>query len=122
MKLHPDKCFFMNFTLKKSRDVVHDYSIGPILLKRIYVMKDLGVYFKPNLNFNYHISKITSKSMQMLGFIKRVTRDFKDVKTLHTLYNSLVKSRLEFYSFIWSHQSQCIFKWAWVDGPKIDFS
>ena len=102
MKLHPDKCFFMNFTLKKSRDVVHDYSIGPILLKRIYVMKDLGVYFKPNLNFNYHISKITSKSMQMLGFIKRVTRDFKDVKTLHALYNSLVRSRLEFCSQIWN--------------------
>jgi len=102
MKLHPDKCFFMNFTMKKSRDIVSSYSIGNSVLERVFNMKDLGVHFTPNLNFNYHISKITSKSMQMLGFMKRVTKDFKEIKTLHVLYNSLVRSRLEFCSQIWN--------------------
>ena len=38
----------------------------------------------------------------MLGFMKRVTRDFSNPKTLHTLYNSLVRSQLEFCFQIWN--------------------
>ena len=102
MKLHPDKCYFMNFSLKRTHDVTSNYYIGDIPQKRVFEMKDLGVYFTPNLNFNLHISKITSKSLQMLGFIKRITRDFTDIKTLHVLYNSLVRSRLEYCSQIWN--------------------
>ena len=55
--------------------------LGVINLKRISEMKDLGVYFTPKLNFSTHIKKITSKSLQMLGFIKRVTHDFTDPNT-----------------------------------------
>ena len=105
MKLHQDKCFYMNFSLKRSNDISSNYFIGENALKRIFEMKDLGVYFTPNLNFNLHISKITSKSLQMFGFMKRVTRDFTDVKTLHVLYNSLVRSRLEYCSQIWNPSS-----------------
>ena len=102
MHLHPDKCYFMNFSLKKSRDIVNTYSFNDLVLKRVYEMKDLGVYFTPNLNFSTHINKVTSKAMQMLGFLKRVTRDFTNVKTLNTLYNSLVRSRLEYCSQVWN--------------------
>ena len=102
MKLHPDKCFYMNFSLKRTHDVTNTYIIGANTLQRIFEMKDLGIYFTPNLNFNLHISKITSKSLQMLGFMKRVSHDFTDVKTLHILYNSLVRSRLEYCSQIWN--------------------
>ena len=102
MKLHPDKCFYMNLSLKRTHDVTNTYIIGDNTLQRIFEMKDLGIYFTPNLNFNLHISKITSKSLQMLGFMKRVSHDFTDVKTLHILYNSLVRSRLEYCSQIWN--------------------
>ena len=102
MKLHPDKLYYMNFSLKRANDITHVYNIGEVILKRVFEMKDLGIYFTPNLNFNLHISKIVSKSLQMLGFMKRVTRDFTNPKTLHTLYNSLVRSRLEYCSQIWN--------------------
>ena len=105
MKLHPEKCFFMNFSLKRSNDIVNEYSIGDTNLSHVFEMKDLGVYFTPNLNFNLHIKKITSKSLQMLGFIKRVTRHFTDPKTFHVLYNALVRCRLEFCSQIWNPSS-----------------
>ena len=102
MKLHPDKCVFMNFSLKRSNDIVKNYYMENKNLKRVFEMKDLGIYFTPNLNFNLHISKVVSKSFQMLGFVKRVTKDFTDMNTLRTLYNSLIRSRLEYCSQVWN--------------------
>ena len=55
-------------------------------------MKDLGVYFSPNMNFSVHINNICRKSFQMIGFIKRVTHDFTNERTLFTLYNSYIRS------------------------------
>ena len=80
MELNIDKCFFMNFTLKRANDITYEYFIGDTVLSRTYEMKDLGLYFTPNLNFNVHITKITRKSFQMLVFLKRVTRDFTNIK------------------------------------------
>ena len=38
----------------------------------------------------------------MLGFIKRVTHKFTDSRTLNSLYNALVRSRLDYCSQVWS--------------------
>ena len=38
----------------------------------------------------------------MLEFIKRVTHDFTNLKALNVLYNSLVRSRLEFCAQVWN--------------------
>ena len=83
MHLHPDKCFFMNFSLKKSCDIVNMYTLNNRVLNRTFEMKDLSVYFTPDLNFSTHINRITSKAMQMLGFMKRVTHDFTNIKALN---------------------------------------
>ena len=56
MNLNTDKCYFMNFTLIGSNNFVHDYSIGSTVLSP-FEMKDLVVYFTPNLNFTVHIKK-----------------------------------------------------------------
>ena len=96
----------MNFSMKRNNDIVYDYSIGESLLNRVYEIKDLGVYFTPNLNFSLHINKIVSKSFQMLGFVKRVTKVFNDTKTLMMLYNSYIRSRLEYCSQIWNPSSR----------------
>ena len=69
-------------------------------------MKDRGVYFTSNLNFSLHISKIVKKSYQMLGFMKRVTRGFTDKRTLNVLYNSLIRSRLDYCCQVWSPSCQ----------------
>ena len=105
MELNTDKCYFMNFTIKRANDIVYDYFIGDTLLKRTYEMKDLGIYFTPNLNFSVHINYICRKSFQMIGFLKRVTHDFTNQKTFFTLYNSYIRSRLEYCSQVWSPSS-----------------
>ena len=102
MQLSIDKCFTMNFSLKRKYDIIFDYKINNVILKHVNETKDLGVYFKPNFNFSYHISKIVTKSYQMLGFMKRVTKDFTSDLCLNSLYNSLVRSRLEYCSQVWS--------------------
>ena len=38
----------------------------------------------------------------MLGLIKRICREFRDVSTLRTLYCTLVRSQLEYGSVVWS--------------------
>jgi len=38
----------------------------------------------------------------MLGFIMRVSKDFKKKFTLKTLYTSLVRPHLEYASIVWS--------------------
>jgi hypothetical protein len=51
----------------------------------------------------HHIETIISKTSRMLGFIKRISREFRDPYTHKTLYTSLVKPNLEHSACIWSH-------------------
>jgi hypothetical protein len=53
-----------------------------------------------------HIEAIISKSSRMLGFIKRISREFRDPYTHKTLYISLVRPNFERAACVWSpHQS-----------------
>ena len=65
-------------------------------------MKDLGVNFQSNFKFNGHIWNISSQALRKLGFIKRMTKEFKTSKSLITLYKSTVRPLLEYASPIWS--------------------
>lgn len=42
-------------------------------------------YFQNNLKFNNHIQTITAEAY-MLGFIKRVIYDFKNINSINYLY------------------------------------
>ena len=106
MQLSLDKCFQMNFSLKRSLNISFDYEMNGTYLESVKTMKDLGVHFTYNLNFSFHISKIVKKSYQMLGFMKRVTRGFSDKRTFNILYNSLIRSRLDYCSQVWSPSDQ----------------
>ena len=53
------------------------------------------------MNWNQHISNITTKAHRLLDLIKRICRDLNDVDT-RTLYFSLVSSQPEYSSQLWS--------------------
>ena len=76
--LNVKKCFFINFSLLKSRNIDYVYRINDKIIKRVTSIKDLGVTFTHNLNFSVHISNVTKKSFQMFGFIKRVLKPIND--------------------------------------------
>ena len=64
-------------------------------------MSDLGVVFQSDLRFYLHINNINTKSLRLL--IKRNSKYITDTKTIACLYNSLVRSVLEYCSIIWAH-------------------
>lgn len=82
--------------------IIYDYSIGDLPIKREVRVKDLGVIFDMKLTFLDHVDYIVSKAYCMLGFIRRNSKDFRDVYTLKSLYVSLVRSLLEYCSIIWN--------------------
>lgn len=65
-------------------------------------MKDLGLTYKDDFSFNMHLELAAKKGHSMLSFIKRQCYGRFDVNTAKMLYNSVVRSHLEFASPIWS--------------------
>ena len=68
-------------------------------------IKDLGVNFDRNLNFNEHIIKVPAQCMSALGQINRVKHVFNK-ELLITIINSLVFSKLFYCSSVWSMISE----------------
>ena len=65
-------------------------------------MKDLGVLLDSKLSESPHIEATFSSCIKLIGFIMRTGKDFKDPKTLILLFSSLIRSKLEYASPIWS--------------------
>ena len=71
-------------------------------LEEVKEFKDLGIITNHHLSWNPHIDYVVSKANRMLGLIKRTCKGLDDLKTLRTLYCSLVRSNLEYCSVVWS--------------------
>lgn len=71
------------------------------MLERVSLKKDLGITFDDKLSFNEHVEDIIRKSYRTLGFIFRCGRYFSHRRSLHLLYSSLIRSRLEYCSTVW---------------------
>jgi hypothetical protein len=53
-------------------------------------MTDLGVILNTKLSFREHIDSVVNKGSAMLGFIKRLSRKFRDPYTLKVLFVTYV--------------------------------
>lgn len=98
--LNISKCCIMTYARKKNLHIF-EYKIANTPIKRVTEMKDLGVTFSFNLNFDTHINSICLSASQMLGFVLRLTREFDDLCALKVLYFAFVISKLEYASLIW---------------------
>lgn len=95
------KCCCITFS-RSTMTYSHDYKINGQALIRTDSVTDLGVTLDSKLLFDKHIENITVKATKTLGFILRVTKDFKLIKTLKILFCSLVRSQLEYASQVWN--------------------
>lgn len=96
-----DKCSSLTITCKPNPIDCH-YTIKNVVIEKKSLKKDLGVTFDSKYSYNPHITEITKKSYQMIGFIFRSTQQFKHPASLIKLYNTYVRSRLEYCSSVWN--------------------
>jgi hypothetical protein len=54
------------------------------------------------LNFTSYIDSLIVKASRMLGYIRRIGKEFQDPCTLKTLYNSFVRSHLDYACVMWN--------------------
>ena len=64
-------------------------------------VRDLGLLIDTNLNWNTHINHITLKAKQISAWILNVFHS-REKTPMMTLFNSLVRSKLEYCSIIWN--------------------
>ena len=102
ISLNLDKCYFISFTNKRVHKNTFPYYFGSTIIKSVTDIKDLGVYFSANLSFKYHVDHVVAKANKMLGFVRRTTKDINDVTVLLSLFRTLVLTRLEYASSVWS--------------------
>ena len=72
------------------------------MLQECSTIRDLGVIFDSKLTFIPHIDNIVMKASKMLGFLIRNAKQFKKPYTKIKIYNSYVRSILEYCSVVWS--------------------
>ena len=108
LDLNLSKCYVVNFSLKRTNNIVFDYFFYDHCLKYVPEIEDLGVIFTSTLDFTNHVSFIVNKAFRMLGFINRTLKSFNGIDVFSTMYISLVRSRLEYCSQIWSPTKRCL--------------
>lgn len=104
MSINVSKCKAMSFYRIKT-PTIFTYSIDGADLTRVTEISDLGVLMDPTLSFKAHVDKKVAKAYSMLGFLKRICADFRNLKCLTSIYNAHVRSHLEYASVVWSPSS-----------------
>jgi hypothetical protein len=75
--------------------------LGVIILVRVDSINDLGVIMDSKVSFTGHIDVTVGRVLAILGYVKRLSCEFRDPYTLRTLYVSLVRPKLEYASCVW---------------------
>lgn len=101
LELNVGKCVAMSF-FKKRKPLRFAYGVAGSILKRVIEVRDLGVTLTEDLSFNRHMDIIIAKAYSMLGFMKRICNDFRNVAALKSIYFAHVRAHLEYASVVWS--------------------
>ena len=71
-------------------------------LEKVDFIKDIGIIYQSNFEFDMQLNAVTSKPFKMLAFLKRSTKEFSFGKSLIYLYKTIVRPILLFGSIILS--------------------
>lgn len=105
--LNINKCKYLSFS-NRIVQLLNTYHINGAPLTKVNTINDLGIILDSKLKFDMHIDFAVKKAYKMLGFIMRATSKFTNRACTNMLYNTLVRSHLEYNSYIWSpfHENQ----------------
>ena len=72
MKFNVAKCHLMRVTRHYShKQIIHDYTLHQQTLENVQSAKYLGITIPENMDWGQHISDISSKATNTLGFLRR---------------------------------------------------
>ena len=95
------KCCIISFTLNNLQ-ISFNYTLNWTKFLRVAIIKDLGIFLTPNLNFNVHIDFVIKKAGKVFGYIVQNCKSFHTTLVLKSLYFSLVPPpHLEFAAVTW---------------------
>lgn len=97
--INAEKCSIVPFT-KKVSPILYSYTTDNKVLLKKETIRDLGL-LDSKLSFSFNTYTIISDAIQMLGFM-RSCKSFSNVATSKFWFNSLVRSKLDYKSVIWS--------------------
>ena len=100
MEFHPQKCSIMRISRARIARIFQ-YHLKGVSLAEEQSSKYLGVDLQSNLSWKNHISRITKKSNNMLGFLHRNLWQVSEETKAQT-YFTMVRSNLDYCSTIWS--------------------
>ena len=76
LDLNVSKCYIISFT-RKPNPILYDYKLTNTSIARVTSITDLGVTFDTKLLFDAHVNNIVNKASRALGFILRISAEFK---------------------------------------------
>ena len=102
MFFNAQKFHYITFSSKESSCLSNVY-INPELniINPSSEVLDLGVYMSSNCTFDFHVSCVYKRCSNLSGWILR-TFSTRETRTMMTLFKSLVLSRLDYASQLWS--------------------
>lgn len=98
-----NKCVILTFS-RRLNPISWNYTMNNCQLNRVTEIMDLGIFFDEHLDFGSHIINIVDRATKSLGYIRKNSRNFNNPIVLKTLFNSLVTSKMEYGSVVWSPQ------------------
>lgn len=101
--INVDKCLHVSFT-RRCEPLIFTYSLNGVIIKKVNLVKDLGVLLDSKLTFSAHIDYAVNKALRNLGFINRITKPFTDTACVKMLYFAYVRSVLEYCCCVWNPQ------------------
>ena len=102
MFINAQKFYYVSFTgsmTSCSSNVYTNPNMEIITPSRIVL--DLGIYMSGDCTFNYHISSLSKKCASLTGWILRTFYTRDSIRML-SLFKSIVLSRLDYSSQLWS--------------------
>ena len=99
LSLNPLKCSHVNYHFNKTLSC-NEYFINNDAVSTKDQVKDLGIIFSSNLQWNSHYKFIISKAYKMFYFLSRIFT-YPSVIARRRLYLTLVRSQLVYCSPLW---------------------
>ena len=99
MSLNVAKCKAVRYTNKRTT-IDAFYLLANQTLQFVNQIRDLGVEFQSDCKFTNHINNVGKSALRTLGFINR-SLTFINPSTYILLYNTLVRSIMEYATSIW---------------------